>query len=174
MWIPTPEKIYDVYAFKLIKRALKKKFPWIKDVFVRQDDLNNYTTLFLNFEFDPTEFSKAYGHETKAWIQELIDAGYYIDYSYPNLINDMSYEEYKKSVMIRRTEMSLRTPPFLMSLSLITVLLNWGHGISIVSQGNNSLHVHLNFLGMSKHSPHNTIKGWGSYRSMLHNLDYVK
>lgn len=73
-----------------------KEFPWIKDVFVRQDDLNNYTTLFLNFEFDPTEFSKAYGHETKAWIQELIDEGKYIDYSYPNLVNDMQYEEFKK------------------------------------------------------------------------------
>ena len=96
MWLPTPEKIYDIYAFKLIKRALKKKFPWIKDVFVRQEDLDLYTTIFLNFEFDPTEFSKAYGHETKEWIQELIDAGYYIDYSYPNLINDMDYEEYKK------------------------------------------------------------------------------
>ena len=92
----TPEDIYNVYAFKLIKRSLKKKFPWIKDVFVRQEDLNLYKTLFLNFEFDPTEFSKAYGHETKAWIQELIDAGKYIDYSYPNLVNDMDYEEYKK------------------------------------------------------------------------------
>jgi hypothetical protein len=91
----TPEDIYNVYAFKLIKRALKKRFPWIKDVFVRQEDLDLYTTLFLNFEFDPNEFSKTYGHETKAWIQELIDAGYYIDYSYPNLVNDMSYEEYK-------------------------------------------------------------------------------
>ena len=96
MWLPTPEKIYNVYAFKLIKRSLMKEFPWIKDVFVRQDDLNNYTTLFLNFEFDPTEFSKAYGHETKAWIQELIDEGKYIDYSYPNLVNDMQYEEFKK------------------------------------------------------------------------------
>ena len=96
MWLPTPEKIYNVYAFKLIKRSLMKEFPWIKDVFVRQDDLNNYTTLFLNFEFDPTEFSKAYGHETKKWIQELIDEGKYLDYSYPNLINDMEYEEFKK------------------------------------------------------------------------------
>jgi len=91
----TPEDIYNVYAFKLIKRALKKRFPWIKDVFVRQEDLDLYTTIFLNFEFDPTEFSKAYGHETKAWIQELIDEGFYLDYSYPNLVNDMSYEEYK-------------------------------------------------------------------------------
>ena len=95
MWLPTPEKIYNVYAFKLIKRSLMKEFPWIKDVFVRQEDLDLYTTIFLNFEFDPTEFSKAYGHETKAWIQELIDAGYYLDYSYPNLINDMSYEDWR-------------------------------------------------------------------------------
>jgi hypothetical protein len=72
-----------------------KEFPWIKDVFVRQDDLNHYTTIFLNFEFDPTEFSKAYGHETKKWIQELVDEGKYLDYSYPNLINDMGYEDWR-------------------------------------------------------------------------------
>ena len=100
----TPEDIYNVYAFKLIKRALRREFPWIKDVFVRQEDLDLYTTIFLNFEFDPTEFSKAYGHETKAWIQELIDAGYYLDYSYPNLINDMSYEDWRPvRDSIRRT-----------------------------------------------------------------------
>lgn len=92
----TPEDIYNVYAFKLIKRALMREFPWIKDVFVRQEDLDLYTTIFLNFEFDPTEFSEAYGHETKKWIQELVDEGKYIDYSYPNLINDMEYEEYKR------------------------------------------------------------------------------
>jgi hypothetical protein len=100
----TPEDIYNVYAFKLLKKALKREFPWIKDIFVRQEDLDIYTTIFLNFEFDPTEFSDAYGHETKGWIQEMIDAGYYIDYSYPNLINDMSYDEYKSvRDAIRRT-----------------------------------------------------------------------
>lgn len=91
----TPEDIYDVYAFKLIKRALKKRFPWIKDVFVRQEDLDLYTTIFLNFEFDPNEFSKAYGHETKEWMKEYIDNGFYLDYSYPQLINDMEFDEYK-------------------------------------------------------------------------------
>ena len=91
----TPEDIYDVYAFKLIKRALKKRFPWIKDVFVRQEDLDIYTTIFLNFEFDPNEFSKAYGHETKKWMKEFIDGGFYLDYSYPNLINDMEFDEYR-------------------------------------------------------------------------------
>ena len=96
MWLPTPEKIYNVYAFKLLRKALKREFPWIKDIFVRQEDLDLYTTIFLNFEFDPNEFSKAYGHETKKWIQELIDEGKYLDYSYPNLINDMQYEEFKR------------------------------------------------------------------------------
>ena len=92
----TPEDIYNVYAFKLIKRALRREFPWIKDVFVRQEDLDLYTTIFLNFEFDPTEFSETYGFDTKPWIQEMIDEGKYLDWSYPNLINDMDYEQYKK------------------------------------------------------------------------------
>ena len=91
----TPEQIYDVYTFKILKKALKREFPWIKDVFVRQEDLDLYTTIFLNFEFDPTEFSESYGFETKEWLQELIDEGKYLDYSYPNLINDMNYEEWK-------------------------------------------------------------------------------
>ena len=91
----TPEDIYNVYAFKLLRKALKREFPWIKDIFVRQEDLDFYTTIFLNFEFDPNEFSKAYGHETKEWMKELIDNGFYFDYSYPNLINDMPYEEFK-------------------------------------------------------------------------------
>lgn len=92
----TPEEIYNAYTFKLIKRVLKKRYSWIKDVFVRQDDLDKYTRIFLNFEFDPAAFSETYGHETKVWIQEMIDEGKYLDFSYPNLINDMDYEEYKK------------------------------------------------------------------------------
>ena len=91
----TPEDIYNVYAFKLLKKALKREFPWIKDVFVRQEDLDLYTTIFLNFEFDPNEFSETYGFPTKKWIQEMIDEGKYLDWSYPNLINDMQYDEYK-------------------------------------------------------------------------------
>ena len=92
----TPEEIYNVYTFKLIKRMLKKKFPWIKDVFVRQDDLDKYTRIFLNFDFDPNEFSETYGFTTKPWIQEMIDEGKYLDFSYPNLINDMEYDDYRK------------------------------------------------------------------------------
>ena len=91
-----PEDIYNVYAFKLLKKVLKREFPWIKDIFVRQEDLDLYTTIFLNFEFDPTEFSETYGFDTKPWIQEMIDEGKYLDWSYPNLINDMDYEQYKK------------------------------------------------------------------------------
>ena len=91
-----PEDIYNVYAFKLLRKALKREFPWIKDIFVRQEDLDLYTTIFLNFEFDPTEFSETYGFDTKPWIQEMIDEGKYLDWSYPNLINDMDYEQYKK------------------------------------------------------------------------------
>jgi hypothetical protein len=75
---------------------LKKKFPWIKDVFVNQEDLDKYTTIFLNFDFNPNEFSEAYGFEVKPWIQEMIDEGKYLDFSYPNLINDMEYDDYKK------------------------------------------------------------------------------
>lgn len=103
MGTTSPEDIYNVYAFKLIKRLIKNKFPWIKDVFVRKMDAV-YTTIFLNFDFDPNEFSETYGFPTKKWIQEMINEGKYLDLSYPNLINDMQYEEYRRvRNKIRRT-----------------------------------------------------------------------
>lgn len=91
----TPENIYDVYVFKLIKRALKKEYPWIKDVFVRQQDLDKYSTIFLNFDFDPKEFAQAYDIEINSFIDELIQEGKYLDLSFPNLIGDMVYEEWR-------------------------------------------------------------------------------
>jgi hypothetical protein len=92
----TPQKVYDVYVFKLIKRALKKEYPWIKDVFVNQNDLDKYSTLFLNFDYDPNEFAEAYDIKIDPFIREKIDDGSYLDLSFPNLIGDMTYEEWRE------------------------------------------------------------------------------
>lgn len=91
----TPENIYDIYVFKLIKRALKKEYPWIKDVFIKQQDLDKYGTIFLNFDFDPEEFAQAYDIEVNSFFDEFIQNGKYLDLSFPNLIGDMVYEEWK-------------------------------------------------------------------------------
>jgi hypothetical protein len=90
----SPEELYDVYTFKLIKRVLKKRFPWIKDVFVKREDLEKYNLIFLNFNIDPYEFAKKYNHEVKDMFDRLIKDGQYLDISHPHLLTDMTYEEW--------------------------------------------------------------------------------
>jgi hypothetical protein len=89
----SPEELYDVYTFKLLKRVLKQRFPWIKDVFVRQEDLEKYNLIFLNFNIDPYEFAKKYNYEVKDMFKISIK-DQYLDISHPHLLTDMTYEEW--------------------------------------------------------------------------------
>jgi hypothetical protein len=97
----TTEELYDNYTFKLIRRALMREFPYIKNVFVNPFDLGKYNTIFLNFEFDPTIWGEMYDDPMKSWLKDFVDKGGYVDLSYPMTATDMTYEEYqpiKKSI----------------------------------------------------------------------------
>jgi hypothetical protein len=95
------EQLYDNYTFKLIKRALMREFPYIKNVFVNFFDLGRYNTIFLNFDFDPAIWGEMYNDPMVKWLKDVTDEGGYIDLSYPTTATDMSYDEYqpiKKSI----------------------------------------------------------------------------
>jgi hypothetical protein len=97
----TPEELYNNYTFKLIRRALMKEFPYIKNVFVNPFDLEKYNTIFLNFEFDPAIWEEMYDDPMVKWLKKAMDAGKYVDLSYPMTATDMTYDEYqpiKKSI----------------------------------------------------------------------------
>jgi hypothetical protein len=97
----TPEELYNNYTFKLIRRALMREFPYIKDVFVGDFDLGKYNTIFLNLEIDPAIWEEMYDDEFQGWLKQEMDAGKYIDVSFPMTATDMTYEEYqpiKKSI----------------------------------------------------------------------------
>jgi hypothetical protein len=97
----TPEELYNNYTFKLLRRALMKEFPYIKDVFVNPNDLGRFNTIFLNFDFDPTIWGEMYDDPMKSWLKDFVDKGGYVDLSYPITATDMKYEEYqpiKKSI----------------------------------------------------------------------------
>ena len=91
----TTEELYDNYTFKLIRRALMKEFPYIKDVFVNPFDLGRFNTIFLNFDFDPTIWGELYDDPMKSWLKDFVDKGGYVDLSYPITATDMKYEEYQ-------------------------------------------------------------------------------
>ena len=91
----TPEELYDNYTFKLIKRALMRDFPYIKNVFVGDFDLGKYNTIFLNFEFDPKIWEEMYDDEFQGWLKKEMDKGKYVDLSYPITASNMTYDEYQ-------------------------------------------------------------------------------
>jgi hypothetical protein len=95
------EELYNNYTFKLIRRALMREFPYIKNVFVNQSDLGKYSTIFLNFDFDPAIWGEMYDDPMVKWLRDVTDKGGYVDLSYPTTATDMGYEEYqpiKKSI----------------------------------------------------------------------------
>jgi hypothetical protein len=97
----TTEELYDNYTFKLIRRALMREFPFIKNVFVNPFDLGRFNTIFLNFDFDPTIWGEMYDDPMKSWLKDFVDKGGYVDLSYPTTATDMGYDEYqpiKKSI----------------------------------------------------------------------------
>jgi len=91
----TTEELYNNYTFKLIRRALMKEFPYIKDVFVNPFDLGKYNTIFLNFELDPTIWEEMYEDEFQGWVKKEMDKGKYIDISFPMTATNMTYDEYQ-------------------------------------------------------------------------------
>lgn len=95
------EQLYDNYTFKLLRRALMREFPYIKNVFVNFFDLGRYNTIFLNFDFDPAIWGEMYNDPMVKWLKDVTDEGGYIDLSYPTTATNMEYDEYqpiKKSI----------------------------------------------------------------------------
>lgn len=64
----TEDELYDNYEFKIIKRALMREYPWIKDVVVHPEDLKLYDTIFLRFIIDPIELGEQMGWTPNPWV----------------------------------------------------------------------------------------------------------
>ena len=59
----TEQELYDNYTFKVVKRALMREFPFIKDVSVKDPaDIDKYEMyIFLDVDINPYEMSQMYG-----------------------------------------------------------------------------------------------------------------
>ena len=59
----TEQELYDNYTFKVVKRALMREFPFIKNVYVNHpDDVDKYSMfIFLDVDINPYELSQMYG-----------------------------------------------------------------------------------------------------------------
>jgi hypothetical protein len=59
----TEQELYDNYTFKVVKRALMREFPFIKNVYVKDpaDIDTDKSFIFLDVDINPYELSHQYG-----------------------------------------------------------------------------------------------------------------
>jgi hypothetical protein len=70
------DQVKDSYLFRIVKRALMKQYPWIKDVELDKDDFDNYkTVMFLNLYIDPYILGDENDWTIASWVKPGYDAG---------------------------------------------------------------------------------------------------
>ena len=89
----TVDELNDNYEFKVVKRAIMKEFPWIKNVTVTQDNLDKYGVIFLDFEINLPELLQTYEWPPYLGAQNAWDNGKYFHAMYLSLFGEVSYPE---------------------------------------------------------------------------------
>lgn len=95
----TVDELYDNYEFKIIKRAIMREFPWIKNIGVSQESLDTYNLIFMNFDIDPVELGEQYGWTLTPWVAKAIEMGKQYKAMYlSQLFDEVTYESGKELI----------------------------------------------------------------------------
>lgn len=91
----TIDELNNNYEFKVVKKLLKQKYPWIKEIEADEEDLNDYSVIFLNIYVDTEKLSEETGYPIANYVRSVLDSGETYDAgSFINLIiNGMNYED---------------------------------------------------------------------------------
>jgi hypothetical protein len=89
----TPEELYDNYEYKVTVKALKREFPFIKDVRVREDQINKYGLIFVDIVIDPFEMAQTYGYNVSTWVKNELRRGQTHSSIAPSVFFDEPYSE---------------------------------------------------------------------------------
>jgi hypothetical protein len=78
----TKEEIENTYEFKIMKKVVMKEFPFIKDVFISEDDnkqLNEYKYIYsISAKIDPFIMTNLYGGQVWSLVIDMMRKnGYY-------------------------------------------------------------------------------------------------
>ena len=88
----TPEELQNNYEFKVVRRALMKEYPWVKDVTFNPEELDMYNLIFLNLIVDPAKMGEQYGWEMNTWVKRAYEEGQRYSGNYPSLLFNVTYE----------------------------------------------------------------------------------
>lgn len=56
----TKEQVINTYEWKIVDRIIKQEFPWITNMDVDENHLNDYNAIFVTIGVDPKIFSEMY------------------------------------------------------------------------------------------------------------------
>jgi hypothetical protein len=85
------QDLINNYELKTIKKLSKMKYPWIKDFKIDENEINNYTIIFINLIVNPKLLKEQYNWDYGWYIKSLAKRGpetiesYLIDREFLNL-----------------------------------------------------------------------------------------
>jgi hypothetical protein len=92
----TYEQLMDNYEYKVVKRLLKKEYPWIKDVDVKDDndEINKYNLIFVDVTIDPFELGRQEDWTPSRYLRRRIeDDGEYWSPYLSSFFRDVMWED---------------------------------------------------------------------------------
>ncbi len=78
----TYDELINNYEYKIAKKMLIREYSWIKDVTIKQDEINKWTLIFLEVTIDPYELGRQEGWIVPQYILRRIkeDGEYWSPY----------------------------------------------------------------------------------------------
>ena len=88
----TVQEVENTYHFKLAKKMVMKEYPWISDVIVDRDNLNEYRLVFVDVIVNNDKIKSMYKWEEQPWaIYGMKQEGQYVGSSL-----SVSYQIHRK------------------------------------------------------------------------------
>lgn len=92
----TYEELIDNYEYKIAKKMLLREYPWIKDVVIREDEINKYNLIFLDITIDPYELGRQEDWTVTRYLERSInEQGEYWSPYLSMFYKDVSWEDAK-------------------------------------------------------------------------------
>ena len=74
----TYDELLNNYEFKIAKKMLMREYPWIKDVKIKEDEINKWNLIFLDVTIDPFELGRQYDWTVMPYVKRnIMDDGEY-------------------------------------------------------------------------------------------------
>ena len=111
----TYEELIDNYEYKIAKKMLTREYPWIKDVAIREDEINKWNLIFLDVTIDPYELGRQEDWTVARYLERSIrDNGEYWSPYLSTFYSDVSWEDARPlQDSINKSLESIHTSPAL-------------------------------------------------------------